>query len=202
MLAPGTVWRAAWPIEPMEASDRVDQRYSGTGAGGLMIWAVWTVEGMSGSRGRTAHCWHSGTRPRGFRPWTPIPNTARCWGCEVHWSTETARRRIDVTVSRSLTLTGVGGGTRTSRARLHVSDPGRHPRRTACAALPRSGAATRCRVARRARDPGCFGAAHAARQRSGGDDRLVGVETESDLRWPFRSPRTRGRRCPQTFPIG
>jgi hypothetical protein len=46
MAAGGTVWQAGWPVDPMEATQRLDERYSGTGASGLMLWAMWTVEGM------------------------------------------------------------------------------------------------------------------------------------------------------------
>lgn len=46
MEAAGTVWRAEWPVDPMEAAQRLEERYPRTGASGPMLWAVWTVEGL------------------------------------------------------------------------------------------------------------------------------------------------------------
>jgi hypothetical protein len=46
MAAKGTVWQADWPVDPMEAGRRIDERYSDKNAGGLLVWAAWTVEGM------------------------------------------------------------------------------------------------------------------------------------------------------------
>jgi hypothetical protein len=39
-------WHEGWPINPMDAARRIDERYAGREASTMFLWAVWTVEGL------------------------------------------------------------------------------------------------------------------------------------------------------------
>jgi hypothetical protein len=197
-MAREPVWQAGWAVDPMEAGRRIDERYSDSGAGALLVWAAWTVEGMyyladvDASLPRPPYAGHnheavdlSHARWATVDAVTAIDLCAASLGrmhCDYpkkgremdfgisrensallalpapgEWMRavcaddqyeqvrglrdalvhRTARRRIEVTISSSLSLTGVGGGARTSRARLHLSDP--------AAAIPVEDLVPRCR---------------------------------------------------------
>jgi hypothetical protein len=61
-------WRTTWPKDPMEASGWLDQRYPGAGAGYLLVFAAYTVEGLhylSEVDAALAPYWPSGHTPPG-----------------------------------------------------------------------------------------------------------------------------------------